>query len=74
MMDDKICMYLEDFYDEYVPIDEIPDLDEIKERLEKILNIIYETGKVQDLESELEEVIYPFGLKLPETTMKIQGE
>lgn len=41
------------------------DYDHAKEHLQGLINQIYETGNILELESNLEEVLACFGMKIP---------
>ena len=63
--------YIDDYKKEYVHIDEIPDLDDMKVRMKNVLDIVYGDSEIEDLEIELEELAAHLDLKLPPRAFKI---
>jgi len=49
----------------WVHEDDIPDLDHLQDMLEGIVEALYVTGNVEELENCLDEAVHCFGLKLP---------
>jgi len=48
------------------------EYDHVKDHLMGLLEDLYKTGSLVDLEFHLEEVLGPFGLRLPNNNLKIQ--
>ena len=56
----------------WVRVDEIPDLDHMKDFLQGLIEAIYVTGDVDHMETCLEEVASQMGLKLPIGAPKLE--
>jgi len=65
-----------EYYDreEFVHIDDIPDLSSAKESMEKLICIIYGIESMDNFEDTLEEVCEVLGLSLPNLPLKIKKE
>lgn len=60
------------FENEYVHVDDLPNMNEMKTRLENLMSILYGEGDIEDTESELEELAVHLGLNLPEKPIAIE--
>lgn len=49
----------------YVHQDDLPDIDHIKDHLEGVIEAIYVTGKLDNLENHLDEVTCALDMELP---------
>ena len=62
----------DDLENEWVHIDEIPDLDHAKKAMKKVLDILYRESSMDDLEENLENVCDILSLPLPAGHLKIK--
>lgn len=57
--------------DDYVHIDDLPDLDHARDHMKAVLAALYGTGTLDSLENSLEEVLAILDMKLPAGTLCI---
>jgi len=55
-------------------IDDLPDMEEMKLRLQNLMNIFYGESSMDNFEDELEELAVHFGISLPGTKPLITKE
>lgn len=69
--------YNDDFADDpfcdFIHVDDLPDLDYVKDMLISVTNALYETGDVENLEDCLENLLACFDLKIPLNHPKLNG-
>lgn len=67
--------YYEDHtYDDYVHVDDLPDLDHARDHMKAVLNALYSNGSLESLENSLEEVLAVLDMKLPESAICVTKE
>ena len=60
--------------DDYVHVDDLPDLDHMRDHMQKVLETLYAGASLESLESSLEEVLSILEMKIPDGDLKIRKE
>ena len=61
-------------YDDYVHVDDLPDLDHARDHMKAVLEALYGNGSLENLESSLEEVLSILEMKLPTVNLCVRKE
>ncbi len=67
--------YYMDYYDEiypYVHVDDLPDWEDLRQRMKKILQIVYGNRSLDELDDNFEEICGALDLNIPLTPVKIK--
>ncbi len=60
--------------DEWVHLDDLPDLDYARQQMQKVLEALYGGATLESLESSLEEVLHVLEMKAPTGPLTVHKE
>lgn len=69
--DDYDDHYCNEPNEDWVHIDDLPDLDAAKEHLKAVIHSLYATGSLDDLEDHLDELAHLLEVSMPSGKLKV---